>query len=107
MYQINETHVGVEFFLIEGSYSVQLSATDDLNQQTIQFITNLHVVNGSVSTSSSNSTTITTTTKNTSSISSINVNMATNDFVEISFASGVFASLVALGNAITRRKRVV
>ncbi|MHA1236784.1 MAG: hypothetical protein ACTSQ9_03875, partial [Candidatus Hodarchaeales archaeon] len=106
VYQINSTHVGVEFFLTEGVYDLKLTLIDDLNQQTTQFVVNLHVVNGINTTSSSIPTRTTTIPEKNSSSTSEGLNVATNDFVEIGFASGIFASLVALGNAITRRKRV-
>jgi hypothetical protein len=107
VYQINNTHYGVEFFLTEGTYAVQLSVTDDLNQQITQFVMNLHVVNN-LTTSSSTIPTSTTSTPENTSLNTLEVlNVPTNDFVEIGFASGIFASLVALGNAITRRKRIV
>ena len=106
VYQINSTHVGVEFFLTEGSYDVRLTTIDDLNQQSTQFVINLHVVNGPTTTSSSIPPIDTTIPENTSLTTSKGLNVSTNDFVEISFASGIFASLIALGNAITRRKRI-
>ncbi len=107
--QINNSYVSVDFFLTQGSYVLQLSVIDDINQETTEFLTNLYVQSPIDQTTTTTSGTIDTTdppdlTSQTSTRKEVNLDTGINDLIEIGIGGGLFASLVALGNTVLRKR---
>ncbi len=95
----NSTYLIFEFWLNEGTYMIQIIAVDDSGQQSVYIIPSLTVIidhndNSTHSSSQSSSDSIVPPSGN-----------QTNPIIELGLGGSIFASLVAIGQGVTRKRR--
>jgi len=106
---INDSYITLDFFLTPGSYVLQLSVIDDINHETIKYLTNLHIQNVSIHTTTTdpviwNNDSSQTSLKDTQQ--ELGLSSSLGSLIEVGLGTSIFVILTLIGNFITRRKEV-
>jgi hypothetical protein len=106
---INDSYITLDFFLTPGSYIIQLSVVDDTNQETAKFLTNLNILKPTDQAITSEQIDLTDQSSQNSQENAqqrINSSSGITGLIEVGLGTGLFASLVALGNSLYRKKEL-